>query len=147
MVKKKALIRKLPSVETLGSVNVICTDKTGTLTHNEMTVTKIWVNDKTYDVTGSGYERKGVFLHEKEEAAPEELELLLKAGALCNDAEFESSKKNSVIGDPTEAALLVSAEKMGFKRDGLEHTEPRVDEISFTSERKMMTTIHKTKKD
>lgn len=146
MVKKKALIRKLPSVETLGSVNVICTDKTGTLTHNEMTVTKIWVNDKTYDVTGSGYERKGVFLHEKEEAAPEELELLLKAGALCNDAEFESSKKNSVIGDPTEAALLVSAEKMGFKRDGLEHTEPRVDEISFTSERKMMTTIHKTKK-
>lgn len=146
MVKKKALIRKLPSVETLGSVNVICTDKTGTLTHNEMTVTKIWVNDKIYDVTGSGYERKGIFLHEKEEAAPEELELLLKAGALCNDAEFETSKKNNVIGDPTEAALLVSAEKMGFKRDGLEHTEPRVDEISFTSERKMMTTIHKTKK-
>ncbi len=147
MVKRKALIRKLPSVETLGSVNVICTDKTGTLTHNEMTVTKIWADGIIYDVTGSGYERKGSFLLDKKEVDVEPLKLLLKAGALCNDAQFEiTSKKTRVIGDPTEAALIISAEKSGQKRETLEHAEPRADEIPFTSERKMMTTIHKTKK-
>src|SRR3989344_1004883 len=145
MAKRQALIRKLPSVETLGSVNVICTDKTGTLTHNEMTVTKIWANDKIYDLTGSGYESKGTFLLEKEEIESDDVAMLLRVGALCNDAEFDAVTKNNVIGDPTEAALLVSAEKAALKRKDLERSEPRVDEIPFTSERKMMTTIHKSK--
>ncbi|MEK6940098.1 MAG: calcium-translocating P-type ATPase, SERCA-type [Nanoarchaeota archaeon] len=142
MAKRNALIRKLPSVETLGSVDVICTDKTGTLTHNEMTVTKIWADGSLYDVTGSGYETAGSFLLRGKEVNAKSLQTMLKIGALCNDAEFDKKKK--VIGDPTEAALLISAEKAGLLRAKLEQEEPRVDEISFSSERKMMTTIHKT---
>ena len=146
MVKKNALVRKLPSVETLGSVNVICTDKTGTLTHNQMTVTKIWSNDLIYDVTGSGYEPKGTFVVNKKLANPEPLHQMLKIGSLCNDAKLNGiNKDREVLGDPTEAALVVSAEKAGFTQKELEKSEPRVDEIPFSSERKMMTTIHKTK--
>ncbi len=143
MAKRNALIRKLPSVETLGSVDIICTDKTGTLTHNEMTVTKIWANGSLFEVTGSGYETKGSFMLNNKVAKSDSLQMILKIGALCNDAEFD--KKRKVIGDPTEAALLVSAEKGGLLRAKLEKEEPRVDEISFSSERKMMTTIHQTK--
>ncbi len=134
MAKKNALIRKLPSVETLGSVNVICTDKTGTLTHNEMTVKKIYANGKVYEVTGSGYKAEGKFLLDKKETDSKPLALLLKCGLLCNDAQFEKGK---VLGDPTEAALIVSANKANLKA-----TEKRIDEIPFSSERKMMTTIH-----
>ena len=143
MAKRNALIRKLPSVETLGSVDVICTDKTGTLTHNEMTVTKIWADGSLYDVTGSGYETTGSFLLGGKEVNSKSLQTILKIGALCNDAEFDKKKK--VIGDPTEAALLVSAEKAGLSRTRIEQEESRVDEISFSSERKMMTTIHQAK--
>ncbi|MEK6899618.1 MAG: cation-translocating P-type ATPase, partial [Nanoarchaeota archaeon] len=100
-----------------------------------------------YSVTGSGYEHKGLFLNEKKEAAPEELELLLKAGLLCNDAAFESGAEVKVIGDPSEAALLISAAKAGLNRHKLEQNFPRVDEISFTSERKMMTTLHRVNKN
>ncbi|MEW5897105.1 MAG: cation-translocating P-type ATPase, partial [Nanoarchaeota archaeon] len=155
MVRRNALIRKLSSVETLGSVNVICTDKTGTLTHSEMTVTKIWANDTIYEVTGSGYSSQGSFQIDKKLANPEPLHQLLKIGALCNNAQIE--RKNSsqghsrnhhshnhlrkVIGDPTEAALLISAEKAGFTAKELAQW-PRIDEISFTSERKMMSTFH-----
>ena len=143
MIKKNALVRKLPSVETLGSVNVICTDKTGTLTHNQMTVTKIWANDTLYDVTGSGYEPKGTFVVNKKLANPLPIHQLLKIGALCNDAKLEHKNKNiEVFGDPTEAALVVSAQKAGFTPKELVK-EKRVDEMPFTSERKMMTTVHK----
>lgn len=135
MIKKNALIRKLPSVETLGSVNVICTDKTGTLTHNQMTVRKLYANNKVYSITGSGYQAKGSFLHNKKSANLEELKTLLTCGYLCNDAKFDS--KRNVIGDPTEAALLVSAEKAGIKP-----ITKRTDEIPFSSKRKMMTTLH-----
>ena len=147
MIKKNALVRKLPSVETLGSVTVICTDKTGTLTHNQMTVRKIWANDIVYDVTGAGYEPKGNFKVDNKLANPELIHQLLKIGSHCNDAQFSEIKgKFEVLGDPTEAALIVSAEKAGFKQKELKKDEPRVDEINFTSERKMMTTIHKTSK-
>jgi P-type Ca2+ transporter type 2C len=147
MVKKNALVRKLPSVETLGSVNVICTDKTGTLTHNQMTVTRIWANNNVYEVTGSGYEAKGTFVLKKKLANPEFLHQLLKVGTLCNDAELSGkSSKREVLGDPTEAALIVSAEKAGFTKKELNKKEPRVDEIPFNSKRKMMTTVHKSKR-
>ncbi|MBU1876022.1 MAG: calcium-translocating P-type ATPase, SERCA-type [Nanoarchaeota archaeon] len=143
MIKKNALVRKLPSVETLGSVNVICTDKTGTLTHNEMTVTKIFANDVIYDITGSGYTSQGTFIIDKKLANPEPLHQLLKIGALCNDAKLEGKdNKREVIGDPTEAALIVSAEKASFTKKELDKIT-RIDEIPFTSERKMMTTLHK----
>jgi len=145
MVKRNALVRKLPSVETLGSVNVICSDKTGTLTHNEMTVKKIWTSDMTYEVGGSGYEAKGNFSIDKKLANPEPLGMILKCGSLCNDTSFEDKKNGrEVLGDPTEAALLIAAEKAGFSKDKLNQSQKRIDEIPFSSERKMMTTIHKT---
>ncbi len=147
MVKKNALVRKLPSVETLGAVTVICTDKTGTLTHNEMTVTKLWMDNKAYEVSGSGYDNEGKFLLNKKTAHPEDLHPLLKIGLLCNDARLEGADgERKVIGDPTEASLIVSAEKGGLSGEFIK-LNPRVDEIPFTSERKMMTTVHLSKKE
>ena len=147
MIKKNALVRKLPSVETLGSVTTICTDKTGTLTHNQMTVKKIWANNKEYGITGSGYKPEGKFMNGNKLANPEPLHQLLKIGALCNDAQLTGKEdKREVIGDPTEAALIVSKEKAGFQHEVLKKDEPRLDEIPFSSERKMMSTIHQLKK-
>jgi Ca2+-transporting ATPase len=140
MIKRNALVRKLPSVETLGSTTVICTDKTGTLTKNEMTVKKIYANGKIIDVSGSGYEKKGEFLHDTKKINPKEINLLLNIGALNNDAAFD---KTTVIGDPTEAALVVSAAKSGINKELLQKKYPRKDEILFTSERKIMTTMHR----
>jgi len=140
MLKRNVLVRRLPSVETLGSTTVICTDKTGTLTVNEMTVKKLFVNGKIIDVTGTGYETKGQFLYKGKNASIGGIELLLRIGALNNNAEL---KDKDVIGDPTEGCLIVSAAKSGLARADLEIEYPRVDEMEFTSERKMMTTIHK----
>jgi len=140
MVKKNALIRKLPSVETLGSTTVICSDKTGTLTHNEMTVTKIFTNNKIIDVEGSGYDTRGNFLEENKKINVEKIELLLKAGVLSNDSDLKDGK---IIGDPTEGALIVSAAKAGLIKKDLDKKAPRIDEICFSSERKRMSTIHK----
>ena len=134
MLKRNALIRKLPSVETLGSTTVICTDKTGTLTMNEMTVRKIWVSDTLVDVTGEGYGPQGTF-----SSQPKGLDWLLTIGALCNDAQLDNGK---VLGDPTEGCLIVSAAKHGLKKAELDATSPRLDEIPFSAERKRMTTIH-----
>ena len=139
MVKRNALNRRLPSVETLGSTTVICTDKTGTLTKNEMTVRKMYTNGKIIDVTGSGYETKGAFLINNKKINKKEIGLLLKIGALNNDASFDNK---NVIGDPTEAALIVSAAKAGINKDTLQKKYPRKGEIPFTSERKIMTTFH-----
>lgn len=136
MAKGNALVRQLPSVETLGSTNVICTDKTGTLTMNQMTVKQIYANGEFVDISGEGYKPEGKF-----SADTKNIMDLLKIGTLCNDAAIADS---NVIGDPTEGALLVSAMKAGLKKDKLEKQFRRVDEIPFTSERKMMTTIHKT---
>lgn len=143
MVKRHVLIRRLPAVETLGSINVICTDKTGTLTCNEMTVTKIFANDKTYTITGTGYKSAGSFYHQSQKINLEELHLLLKIGALCNDTILTLNSKEPYFGDPTEAALLISALKGSLNKNTLQTQEKRIGEISFTSNRKIMTTFHK----
>ena len=142
MVGQNALMKRLPSVETLGCTTVICTDKTGTLTRNEMTVTKLFVNDTIIDVTGTGYETSGQFLSSGEEIDPSSAELLLRIGALNNDAAL--SGKEGIVGDPTEACLIVSAAKAGLERSILEEKFPRVHEIPFDSGRKMKSTVHRT---
>ena len=148
LLKRKALIRRLPAVETLGSVTVICSDKTGTLTENRMTVTILDVagNDQDIETLVS---QEGVLLEaEWPGEAPAEytaLSVLVRAGALCNDARIKIEDGSMrAIGDPTEAALLLAAERLGFRKDELDEKWPRVAEVPFTSERKRMTTVHKT---
>ncbi len=145
MAKRNAIIRKLHAVETLGSVSVICSDKTGTLTKNEMTVRKVWYNHKTTDVMGMGYEPKGEFLTDGKGVHDDtHLNLLLKTGTLCTNSHVKAATEGwKVVGDPTEAAIMVAAEKAGFRRDEIESTSPRKLEIPFTSERKMMSTVNK----
>lgn len=138
MLNKKALIRRLPVIESLGSVDVICTDKTGTLTENRMVVKKIFFDDREIDLSG-GYSDKGNFSSNGEQIDPEELKMIMQAGALCNDSEIT---EDEIIGDPTEVALIQSAQKAGFRKEELEKKFRRIDEIPFSSERKMMTTIH-----
>ena len=144
LAKRNAILRKLSSAETLGATTVICSDKTGTLTKGEMTVRKLFVNGKMFDVTGAGYEPKGEFLVDgtavnlKENA---ELEVMLKAGTLCSNAHYDGK---SVIGDTTEGALIVAAAKALIAKKDIEVSHPRVHEVPFTSERKRMTTVHRT---
>lgn len=148
MARKRALIRRLPAVETLGATTVICTDKTGTLTKNEMTVTRLILDPKHIHVTGLGYEPKGSFRLNKQEIRKpleeHDLAVALKIGALCNDASIDRSGPPSILGDPTEAALIVLAEKAGFTITQLRQEYPRVGEIPFSSETKWMVTVHKT---
>lgn len=144
MVKRNVLIRQLPAVETLGCTNVICSDKTGTLTKNEMTVREIYANNSLIKVTGEGYMPEGKFIHAGGEVLDiKNIELLLRIGVLCNDSRLSHNKRWEIFGDPTEGALLVSAGKVGLKKNELEKHFPRIDEIPFDSERKCMTTIHK----
>jgi len=146
MLKKRSLIRRLPSVETLGETNVICCDKTGTLTKNEMTVRNLFINNQDYAVSGEGYSPNGVIsLYGK--PFTEKDNLILKIGALCNNAEIHSGVDVSITGDPTEAALLVSAGKAGLNYRNLRESFVKVDELPFDSERKMMSTVHKNGKD
>jgi len=149
MVKRNALIRQLPAVETLGCTNVICSDKTGTLTKNEMTVRQIYVNNSLINVTGQGYKPDGQFIPADSMMALDNknIELLLNIGALCNDSILSRNERWEIFGDPTEGALLVSAEKAGLKKNELEKHFPRIDEIPFDSERKCMTTIHKINRE
>ena len=146
MVKRHALMRRLPAVETLGSVSVICSDKTGTLTKDEMTVRKILVAGETLDVSGAGYEPHGEFSHDGRAIKPSgPLELLLRAATLASDAHIvhnETDGRWHVKGDPTEGALVVAAAKAGLHKADLESQFPRVNEIPFTSETKRMTTLH-----
>lgn len=145
MVKRNALIRQLPAVETLGCTNVICSDKTGTLTKNEMTVRQVYINNKLINVAGEGYDPKGEFSFNNKKINAKEIELLLRIGVLCNDARliYNKEKRYEILGDPTEGALIVSAIKAELKKAELEKKYSRVDEIPFESERKCMTTIHK----
>jgi P-type Ca2+ transporter type 2C len=147
MIGKNALIRKLPSVETLGCTTVICTDKTGTLTRNEMTVRRLFTNGKEIEVTGSGYNPEGEFFIDGKKIDAKKAHLLLKIGAISNNSTIEKENdKESVIGDPTEGCLLVSAQKADINRENLEKEEPRIDEIIFNSTRKRMSTVHKVGK-
>jgi len=141
MAEKNALIRKLPAVETLGSTTVICSDKTGTLTKNEMTVRKIYLNGKVIDVTGEGYKPEGEFKGDYKE---DDLKFLLEIGLLCNNSTIHNDEGRwKIVGDPTEGSLVVVAGKCGLDKKDLESRYPREREIPFTSERKMMATIHK----
>jgi Ca2+-transporting ATPase len=146
MAKHNAIIRKMLAVETLGSTTVICTDKTGTLTKNEMTAEKVFVNDSVIKVSGVGYEPKGGFFINGERINPqgdETLTLLLKACALCNNSFLEEKEgKWEIIGNPTEASLVVLAAKGGQWKDDLEEQYERIEEIIFTSERKLMSAVH-----
>lgn len=148
MARSRAVVRKLASVETLGSTTAICSDKTGTLTKNEMTVRKIVTNDMLVDVTGTGYEPAGRFLRDSVEVTPQEavrLELVLRIAALCNNAVLESGQEGwQIFGDPTEGALIVAAAKAGIWREKMEDQYPRIAEFPFESSRKRMSTIHKT---
>ena len=142
MTRKNALVRHLPSVETLGACTVICSDKTGTLTHNEMTVRALWFQGQNINVTGSGYDPEGSFTDK-----PKDIDLLLRIGALNNDAKIHQENDRWIaLGDPTEAALIVSAQKAGMDPGELNERYPRIGEIEFTSESKCMTTAHRTPK-
>lgn len=140
MLKKNALVRKLNSIETLGSTDVIASDKTGTLTKGEMTVTEIFTDEKTYTITGTGYEEKGTFTRDEKTIDPTTLASILETGLYCNNAKKNGDGK--YLGDPTEIALLISAKKASFVQN-----HQRVFEIPFDSERKMMTVVVKKDKD
>ncbi|MEA4811568.1 MAG: cation-translocating P-type ATPase [Anaerolineaceae bacterium] len=151
MVNRHALIRRLASVETLGSVTTICTDKTGTLTQNQMTVTRLWVNGRSVSVTGTGYEPKGEFLLNEQKVDLKDLpgvRTALWVGTLNNDARLEMSGESDgnpsyrMIGDPTEGSILVAARKAGSQDSALWDAYPREEEIPFDSERKRMVTVH-----
>ncbi len=146
MARRNAIIRRLLAVETLGSATVICSDKTGTLTLNQMTVRKVFAEGGFIQVTGEGYEPRGQFIKDNQQLKPEErqrLDLLLRIGSLCNDSSLVSQDgKWSIIGDPTEGALVVAAGKAGMDKAGLEGAYPRLDEIPFESERQYMATLH-----
>lgn len=146
MVKRHAIVKKLLAVETLGSTSVICSDKTGTLTQNEMTVVKMYTDEEIIDVTGSGYAPEGEFKQDGgsvEVHSIPDLETLLSIATLANDAEIEEIADGyKVVGDPTEGALTTLGAKAGMGRKELNKKYPRVEEIPFDSKRKMMTTFH-----
>ncbi|WP_455284093.1 cation-translocating P-type ATPase, partial [[Eubacterium] cellulosolvens] len=144
MAKRNAIVRRLPAVETLGSTTVICSDKTGTMTKGEMTVRRISVGQELYEVTGAGYEPRGEILRDGTPVLNDDLDLIVKVGALCNDASMTLASAPKIVGDPTEVALLVVAAKAGQRPEKLRATCPRVYEVPFTSERKRMTTVHNT---
>jgi Ca2+-transporting ATPase len=140
MAKRNAVIRHVPSVETLGVCDVICTDKTGTLTENKMTVREIATGDQDFHVTGEGWQPSGEFLVGDRKVRPLEipsLDLLLKAATLCNEASIEwKGDRPGIVGDPTEGALVVVAAKAGLEKDALEEEYRRLDDVPFSSDRK-----------
>ena len=163
MIKRKAIVRKLPAVETLGCTTVICSDKTGTLTQNAMTVRNVYAGGSSYEVTGSGYEIKGQFLVGKQDfdaRKDKSLQQCLTIGALCNNSVLKrnnvsisgiwrrlTSDKDSgfaVEGDPTEGALLVVAGKAGMWKENLEKSQTRIGEVPFESERRRMSVIYRS---
>ncbi|MBN2567082.1 HAD-IC family P-type ATPase [Candidatus Woesearchaeota archaeon] len=146
MAKKNAIIKKLPAVETLGAATVICTDKTGTLTQNKMTVKKIYTAGKVYDVTGEGYIPKGDFAFDGDKVDPlkvPNLAALIRIGILCNDADIEGEGgEMRILGEPTEGSLLIMGLKAGLLKGNLEERYPRTKELPFDAFRKRMSTVH-----
>jgi len=146
MSHRNALVRKLPAVETLGSATVICSDKTGTLTRNEMTVVRVYCGRKDYRVTGAGYEPKGQFTLGSEVINPvdeSELAQTLRAGLLCSNADLkQTDDRYEILGDPTEGALVVSALKAGVSG-----RLPRLDEVPFESQEQYMATLHQDREE
>jgi len=151
LVKRNAIMKRLHAVETLGSTTVICSDKTGTLTQNQMTIVKMYVHGRELAVEGEGYKPVGN-MYEGDRAVNLEQEptvrRLLEIQALCNDARLERSESGTaeewrIIGDPTEGAMIVAAAKAGIGREEINGKYPRINEIPFDSERKLMTTFHK----
>ncbi len=150
MAKRNALIRKLQAVDTLGSATVICTDKTGTLTTNQMTVRKVFADNKLISVSGEGFNPEGKFEYENQSidiTQDKTLSRLLQVAALCNDSKLRRTEKENrsqweIVGDPTEGALVVAAAKASLKKDQLETSYPRVDEIPFDSKDRYMVTFH-----
>jgi Ca2+-transporting ATPase len=151
MVKRHVLIRKLPSVETLGCATVICSDKTGTLTKNEMTVRSVWTSRRSFEVTGTGYEPEGEFLADGKPVRPADFPDLLKTltvGVLCNNAKLaRDNGRLSIFGDPTEIAILSSAAKAGIWKQDEEKALELAEEIPFDSDRKKMTIIRRADQD
>lgn len=151
MIKRHAIVRKLPSVETLGCASIICSDKTGTLTQNRMTVQRLYVDGHWFSVTGTGYHPTGEFLHDDQPVDPNRrgaLKSLIEIAATCNNAalvkhEGEDHSHYSVQGDPTEGALLVLAEKAGFSVP--DEVYQRIEEIPFDSQRKLMSVLVQSK--
>jgi len=146
MVKRNVLVRRLAAVETLGSTSVICTDKTGTLTRNEMTVRRLFAGGADYALEGNGYEPEGVLRRDGGVVAVDDaVRELLRAGLLASDARLVRTEERWAIrGDPTEGALVVAAAKAGLDRTGAESAAPRVGEIPFSAATKRMTTLHQT---
>jgi len=149
MASRKALIRRLPAVETLGSVTVICSDKTGTITKNQMTVKKIWAGGQIYEVTGDGYVPEGEIRKEggeKLEKLPEDLKKFLEIGLYCNNAVLRKKEGQWIVeGNPTEGALIVVAMKAGLEEN--QEKKKRLSEIPFSSEAKYMATLHAGEKN
>jgi len=152
MAKRNALIKRLSAVETLGSTTVICTDKTGTLTQNEMTVSSLWINGQHMEVTGVGYDATdGQIILDGKSVPPHHQslsELLIAAGLCCNARLLPPNGESSrftVLGDPTEAALIVLAQKYGLDLDAIRSQTPRLRELPFDSGRKRMSTVHQSR--
>jgi cation-transporting ATPase F len=147
MAKRNAIIRKLPAVETLGSTSVICSDKTGTLTQNQMTVEEIFTGGNVFEVKGVGYAPQGEYIHNGETivlGSDRSLQECLIAGLLCNDSNLISTDSGwKIDGDPTEGALITTALKAGLSRDKLSVDYPRIDAIPFESQYQYMATLHK----
>jgi P-type Ca2+ transporter type 2C len=147
MAAKKALVRRLQAVETMGAVTVICSDKTGTLTEGEMTVQEIFVDNRTIEVTGNGYNPQGDFIFKGQKIEPlkdEALALAMKIAVLANDTHLEHKDgRYQILGDPTEGALLTVALKAGMDRDQLRKEYPRISELPFQSDSRYLATLHK----
>lgn len=151
MARRRAIIRKLPAVETLGSTTVICSDKTGTLTVNQMTVSEIWAADDYFTLSGNGYAPEGLVEHGGSPVEPADYKALrecLRAGLLCNDSTLEHSEGNwEVVGDPTEGALIAAGQKGGLKPEQLLVHAPRLDSLPFESQHQYMASLHQTGDD
>ncbi|MGL6198111.1 MAG: cation-translocating P-type ATPase [Lachnospiraceae bacterium] len=141
MVKVHAITKRLSAVETLGSTTVICSDKTGTLTQNKMTIEKLYYDGGLYTATGTGYSPNGEVLNSDGEKADNIVKRLIEGGVLCNDASFAADTEK-IIGDPTEGAMVVLAHKIGIKKSEWDKKYPRIQEIPFDSTRKLMSTYH-----